>query len=114
MAYISRAVRQLVTERASGLCEYCHTAQAIVIEMEIDHSVPEVVGGITEAGNLCLACIPCNTCKRDYQTGIDSQIFGSRYRMPGYRDRGQALRTMQTGGEYCLRRMEPPQAHLLQ
>jgi len=73
MAYISRALRQLVTERAGGLCEYCHTAQAIVIEMEIDHIVPEVAGGVTEAGNLCLACISCNTFKRDYQTGIDSQ-----------------------------------------
>jgi 5-methylcytosine-specific restriction endonuclease McrA len=61
MAYISRALRQLVTERAGRLCEYCHTAQAIVIEMEIDHIVPEVVGGVTEAGNLCLACISCNT-----------------------------------------------------
>ena len=73
MAYISRALRQLVTERAGGLCEYCHTAQAIVIEMEIDHIVPEVAGGVTEAGNLCLACISCNTFKRDYQTGSDSQ-----------------------------------------
>src|SRR5215813_13682101 len=44
MAYISRALRQLVTERAGRLCEYCHTAQAIVIEMEIDHIVPEVAG----------------------------------------------------------------------
>ena len=32
MAYVSRALRQLVTARAGGLCEYCHTAQAIVIE----------------------------------------------------------------------------------
>src|SRR6266480_1680390 len=72
MASISRALRQLVTERAGGLCEYCHTAQAIVIEMEIDHIVPEVAGGVTEAGNLCRACISCNTFKRDYQTGLDS------------------------------------------
>ena len=73
MVYVSRALRQLVTERAGGLCEYCHTAQAIVIEMEIDHIVPEVAGVVTEAGNLCLACISCNTFKQDYQTGIDSQ-----------------------------------------
>jgi hypothetical protein len=73
MAYISSALRQLVTERAGGLCEYCHTSQAIVIEMEIDHLVPEVAGGGTDAENLCLACISCNTSKRDYQTGIDSQ-----------------------------------------
>jgi hypothetical protein len=40
MAYLPRVLRQLVTERARGLCEYCQTAQAIVIEMEIDHIVP--------------------------------------------------------------------------
>src|SRR5687767_9387889 len=73
MAYISRALRQLVTTRAHGLCEYCQTSQAIVIEMEIDHIVPEVAGGVTEGENLCLACISCNTCKRDYQSGIDPQ-----------------------------------------
>jgi hypothetical protein len=50
MAYISRALRQLVTERAGGLCEYCHTAQAIVIEMEIDHIVPEVAGASRKLG----------------------------------------------------------------
>ena len=50
MAYISRALRQLVTERAGGLCEYCHTAQAIVIEMKIDHIVPEVAGASWEPG----------------------------------------------------------------
>jgi hypothetical protein len=44
MAYVSRVLRQLVAERAQGLCEYCQTAQTIVIEMEIDHIVPEVVG----------------------------------------------------------------------
>ena len=41
--------------------------------MEIDHSVPEVAGGVTAAENLCLARVSCNTFKRDYQTGIDSQ-----------------------------------------
>ena len=54
MAYISQALRQLVIERASGLCEYCHTAQAIVIEMEIDHIVPEAAGGVTEASRLAI------------------------------------------------------------
>jgi HNH endonuclease len=73
MAYVSRALRQLVTERAQGLCEYCQTAQTIVIEMEIDHIVPEVVGGSTDADNLCLACISCHTCKRAYRMGIDIQ-----------------------------------------
>jgi hypothetical protein len=73
MAYISNALRQLVTARAQGLCEYCQTAQSIVIEMEIDHIVPEATGGATEADNLCLACISCNTFKSAYETGIDPQ-----------------------------------------
>jgi hypothetical protein len=71
MASISNALRQLVAARAQGLCEYCQTAQTIVIEMEVDHIVPEAAGGATEADNLCLACISCNTFKSAYQTGID-------------------------------------------
>jgi hypothetical protein len=43
------------------------------IFMEIDHIVPEAVGGMTVSENLCLACISCNTYKRDYQTGIDPE-----------------------------------------
>jgi hypothetical protein len=48
MAYISNALWQLVTARARGLCEYCQTAQTIVIELEIDHIVPEAAGGAAE------------------------------------------------------------------
>ncbi len=40
MAFISDSQRARITQRANGLCEYCQTAQAIVIEMEIDHIVP--------------------------------------------------------------------------
>jgi hypothetical protein len=76
MAYISNALRQSVAARAQGLCEYCQTAQTIVVEMELDHIVPEAAGGATEADNLCLACISCNTFKSAYQTGIDPQTDG--------------------------------------
>jgi hypothetical protein len=44
MAYISNALRQLVAARAHELCEYCQTAQTIVIEMELDHIVPCAAG----------------------------------------------------------------------
>jgi hypothetical protein len=71
--YIYHALRQLVAARAQGLCEYCQTAETIVTEMELDHIVPEAAGGATEADNLCLACISCNTFKSAYQTGIDPQ-----------------------------------------
>lgn len=71
MAVITKALRTLVTERAKGLCEYCQTAQVIVIEMEIDHIIPESADGETSADNLCLACAGCNNFKRDAQTGVD-------------------------------------------
>lgn len=73
MAAIPKWLRTLITDRAKGLCEYCQTPQAIVIEMEIDHIVPESAGGETTMENLCLACISCNGFKTDAQTGIDPE-----------------------------------------
>lgn len=40
MARISEALRQQITERASGLCEYCQTAELIVVTLEVDHIIP--------------------------------------------------------------------------
>lgn len=71
MAYIPNALRRLVAERARGLCEYCQTAQIVVISMEIDHIVPVTVGGATTAENLCLTCNQCNLFKLAYETGFD-------------------------------------------
>ncbi len=73
MAYISKALRKQVIQRAQGRCEYCQTAQTIVIEMEIDHIVPDAAGGQTVLDNLCFSCISCNTYKQDFQTGIDPE-----------------------------------------
>lgn len=84
MAYISENLRQQVTERARGRCEYCQTQQVIVVSMEIDHIVPESAGGETTPDNLCLACVGCNGFKLDFQSGIDpeteqeSQLFNPR------------------------------------
>jgi len=73
VAYIAPSLRQQVTERAHGRCEYCLTAQAIVVEMEIDHVVPESAGGSTEADNLCLTCVGCNGFKLAFREGIDPE-----------------------------------------
>lgn len=73
MAYIPDSLRRLVTKRAFGLCEYCQTAQIIVVSMEIDHIDPESEGGQTRADNLCLTCRGCNGFKQDFQTGIDPE-----------------------------------------
>ena len=39
--------------------------------MQIDHIIPQAVGGTTALDNLCLACIGCNSYKRDFQVGLD-------------------------------------------
>src|SRR6185437_3464820 len=58
-------------ERAHGRCEYCGTAQAIVVEMEVDHIVPRIAGGTSDLDNLCLTCVGCNGFKLTFQSGID-------------------------------------------
>ncbi len=84
MAAISRSLRSFVTHRAHGLCEYCHTSQKIVIEMEVDHVVPVSAGGLTTEDNLCLACASCNNYKGaaqsayDPETGEDAFLFNPR------------------------------------
>lgn len=39
--------------------------------MEIDHLVPEAKGGLTEEGNLWLACPACNGFKGDHTAALD-------------------------------------------
>ena len=73
MTRLSARLRGAVVSRAEGRCEYCRTQQVIVIAMEIDHIVPQSVGGLTSLDNLCLACPTCNDFKHDYQTGIDPE-----------------------------------------
>jgi|SRR5579859_2414283 len=71
MPSISDALRIQVTDRAIGLCEYCQTAQIIVVDMEVDHIIPQSVGGTTTLDSLCLACRGCNSFKQDFQIGVD-------------------------------------------
>ena len=52
MAPIPADLRQQVIERAGDRCEYCQAPLAIVVEMEIDHIVPESAGGPTELGSV--------------------------------------------------------------
>ncbi len=41
--------------------------------MELDHLIPESLGGVTEAENLWLACPGCNARKADRVLGIDPE-----------------------------------------
>ncbi len=62
--YIPAALRQLVTERAKGRCEYCRFPDdAAFLSFEVDHIISEKHGGATTAENLALACVFCNSFK---------------------------------------------------
>ena len=73
MTRIPELLRTFVTHRERDLCEYCQTAQIIVVSMEIDHIIPEVADGLTIESYLCLTCRACNSFKQDFQTGIDPE-----------------------------------------
>ncbi len=70
--YISKVLRERVAARARHRCGYCLSAEAIVgMAMEMDHLVPEALGGLTEEENLWLACSLCNDCKSDRLAAAD-------------------------------------------
>ena len=70
---ISSALRQLVIERAKGLCEYCLMHQDFsTYSHEVDHIIALKHGGNTIAENLALACLPCNRHKGSALATIDS------------------------------------------
>lgn len=85
-SYIPRTLRARVSARARYRCGYCLTAEAIVgTPMEIDHLVPESLGGPTEEDNLWLACSLCNEHKGnrvaapDPLTGELVRLFDGRH-----------------------------------
>jgi 5-methylcytosine-specific restriction endonuclease McrA len=63
-SYVPQALRQRVSEAARYRCGYCLSSEAVIgAPMEIDHIVPESLGGPTEEQNLWLACSLCNDSK---------------------------------------------------
>jgi hypothetical protein len=70
--YISVALRQIVSDRAQGKCEYCRIHQDFSIYThEVDHAVALKHGGETIVENLVLSCLPCNRYKGSDLTSID-------------------------------------------
>ena len=70
--YIPKALRARVAAQGQYRCGYCLTQERIVgVPMDVEHIIPEALGGPTEEANLWLACSPCNTYKGDRVTGID-------------------------------------------
>src|SRR4051794_30070819 len=86
--YIPQALREKVTAQARQRCGYCLTAEAIVgTPMEFEHIIPQALGGLTEEGNLWLACSLCNDYKNnriaelDFVTGELVRLFNSRHQV---------------------------------
>ncbi|NJK64407.1 MAG: HNH endonuclease [Synechococcaceae cyanobacterium SM2_3_1] len=85
MTTISASLRRLVIQRSENRCEYCKISQAgQVATFHIDHIVPVVAGGQTNADNLALACVSCSLRKgarqilEDPGTGEMVSIFHPR------------------------------------
>lgn len=87
-SYISKLLRERVAQQANHRCGYCLTQQSVVgSPMEIDHIIPESLGGLTEESNLWLACSLCNDHKGDRIAALDPetgelvQLFNPRYQL---------------------------------
>lgn len=70
--HVRAALTRVVTERAQGLCEYCHCLSGFHSDpFAVEHIAPEARGGATEAANLALSCLGCNSFKAAFVTGRD-------------------------------------------
>jgi len=68
------SVENLVWRRANGRCEYCQISHDFdELTFEVDHIIPQKHRGKTTAGNLALACFPCNKHKSSDLSGIDPE-----------------------------------------
>jgi hypothetical protein len=69
---MGNSLRERVTRRAAGRCEYCRIPseydEAVFC---IDHVRDKKHHGPTELGNLALACYWCNSYKGDNLSGVD-------------------------------------------
>lgn len=71
-SYIPRQLRELVSRQARYRCGYCLTQERVVgTPMEIDHIIPQSLGGPTEEDNLWLACSLCNDHKGNQVAALD-------------------------------------------
>lgn len=62
--YVPVALKRLVIERASGICEYCCSQAKYAIDsLVMEHIKPVSQGGKTLSENLALSCQTCNNCK---------------------------------------------------
>lgn len=78
-------LKELVIERAKGLCEYCKSPANISSQpFVLEHIFPKSKGGKTEETNLAFSCQGCNNHKYikivsiDYITNKEVDLFNPR------------------------------------
>lgn len=64
MRDISQSLRFEILRRDKFTCRYCGRS-APEVKLHVDHIIPRVHGGTSEAGNLVSACVECNSGKKD-------------------------------------------------
>jgi hypothetical protein len=63
-AHVPASVRRSIAEQARHRCGYCLTPEALSgAAMEVEHILPEAMGGETVEENLWLSCRRCNGSK---------------------------------------------------
>ena len=71
-------LKELVIERAKGLCEYCKSPANISSQpFVLDHIFPKRKGGKTEEMNLAFSCQGCNNHKYIKIKSIDNITKGA-------------------------------------
>ncbi|NOT56579.1 MAG: HNH endonuclease [Deltaproteobacteria bacterium] len=71
-SYMPVALLQQVREDAGRRCGYCLSSEMVTgIPLEIEHLIPESMGGPTVRENLWLACHRCNKFKSNRIDAID-------------------------------------------
>ena len=69
---LTRAQKQVITQRARRCCEYCLSqADFSPDPFSIEHVIPTIKGGTNELENLALSCQGCNNRKYTYTEAID-------------------------------------------
>jgi hypothetical protein len=78
-------LRQFVTERAFGCCEYCMSQEKFSSQsFSLEHIFPKILGGNQDIDNLALACQGCNNFKFtkikiiDKDTETETSLFNPR------------------------------------
>jgi hypothetical protein len=70
--HIPAKLRKMIAERARGCCEYCLSQASFSTQsFSIEHIIPSIKGGKTEADNLALSCQGCNNYKHVRTEGVD-------------------------------------------